>query len=137
MNNGIIYANVDVSVNWETLLRLVNESKDYDLKMYLANDKADKYDLGNAILMQAMCTQLVEALQTTWNIPGEMPVYHVVLGNKFFVTMNEQQQQSSFLEIFALPLCSIWLGDGMITAFEKPEITIHTVALLDALSIIN
>ena len=59
------------------------------------------------------------------------------LGNKFFETINEQDQRSFFLAIFALPLCSIQLGDAMITGFEKPEITIHMAVLLDALTTLS
>ena len=63
---------------------------------------------------------------------------HLVFGNKFFETMNEQDQQSFFLAIFDLPLLYIKLGYSykeleVIATIEKPEITICTVALLNAL----
>ena len=51
--------------------------------------------------------------------------------------MDEQDQQNYFLAVFAIPLQSIWLDEGMTTGFDKPQITIHTSALLDTLTTLN
>ena len=64
MNEGIVYA--DVSTNWERLLRYAYEYPSFSGKLVLSDDKADKYDFSNEILMRAMHTQLVEAHQAKW-----------------------------------------------------------------------
>ena len=56
MNKAIIYNDADVRVNW---VYYVWECP-YELR--LSDDKADKYNFSNAILMRVMHAQLVEAL---------------------------------------------------------------------------
>ena len=127
MNERIVYNNANVSANWETLLNPIIE---VTYKLVLPNDKADIYNFSNVILMQAMCTWLVEALQARRNIQ------RVVIGSKFFETMNEQDQWSFFLAIFALPPPAITKLEASYED-EKPEITISTVVLLDALTALS
>ena len=86
MNEGIIYNDADVSANWQTLLFSILKTSGPKL----TDDKADKYGFGNAILMRMMCTELIEFLHI-----AEASCFwkgSVELGNKFFQTMNEQDQ---------------------------------------------
>ena len=110
MSQAIIYNDADVLANWAELLRAAGET---DGNMLDFSDHiTDKYGFSKESLIWAMCPLLVYSFQANWKISDlnfVFPVqYCVVLGNKFFQTMNEQDQQSFFLAIFfALLLHSI------------------------------
>jgi hypothetical protein len=61
----------------------------------------------------------------------------MIFGNKFFATMNEEQQRSFLRRILALPVRFFVVGNATNHGAEKPAITIHTSALLDALADLN
>ena len=72
INEANIYNNADVSANWARLLRHVHESNNSFLHVYLTDDKADKYNFSDAVLMQVMRTRLVEALRAKWTYLDNM-----------------------------------------------------------------
>jgi hypothetical protein len=127
------------SENWEKLFKYIirlgsmsrHAHRRYeDIYVELDDGEADRYDFSNAILMRRMRERLVEALQ------GEgrpRRIGYLAFGNKFFMTMNEQQQQSFFSSIFNLPVLNITVGEETEEWTENPAITISTPALLESL----
>jgi hypothetical protein len=130
--------NVDVNAasdNWEKLFEKLEEEFDeegegdgfiYDVD--LSDSEADRYDFGNELLMSRIRERLVAALQRS-----AYSISYLTFGNKFFMTMNEQQQQSFFLNIFNLPVSGIRVGEETDNITESSAITISTSALLEAL----
>jgi hypothetical protein len=129
------------SENWEELFNHLHDCE-IEHVIFLKDNVSDDYDFANEILMPRMRERLVEALQ-------EIDCIHnLEFGNKFFMTMDEQQQRSFFHSIFNLRVCDITLGeapDNIIRVLgiavreatdnikENPAITISTSALLDTL----
>jgi hypothetical protein len=128
-----VEANVP-SQNWEKLLLEIHEGLGLGgrIDVDLSNSQADLYDFANAILMRRMRERLVEALQRTART-GMVEFETLFFGNKFFMNMNEQQQQSFFHGIFNLPIWSILVGVATDNRTESPAITINTSALLETL----
>jgi hypothetical protein len=130
MDEADVEAN-DASANWEILLRDIREDLCYGaIHVELTDSNADLYDYANEILTRTMRDRLVETLRTTVSM---VQFSYLTFGNKFFITMNEQQQQSFFDSIFNLPVCSIEIGQATDASSESPAITINTSALLEAL----
>jgi hypothetical protein len=75
-----------------------------------------------------MGERLIETIEreTPW-------ISDLTFGNKFFMTMNEQQQQSFFGSIFNLRVWSIMVREAADNITENPAITISTSALLENL----
>jgi hypothetical protein len=125
----------EVSTPWEALLRDIRENRELDV-IDLSDSKLALYDFSNALRMHSLGERLTDTLRTAWIRPSHA-YYKVTFGCKFFATMNEQQQQSFFRTIFALPVGIVEVGDATNNGVEKPVITIHTLALLDALANLN
>jgi hypothetical protein len=123
-----------ITANWNALLKRIREQKyGSNDTIYLSDSRAADYDFANAHLMQTMRQRLVQAFQE-WHSPS-FGWWSLEIGNKFFETMNENEQRSFLLVVVALPqLHSLKIGETTddCTA-EKPPITISTSALLDAL----
>jgi hypothetical protein len=118
---------------WENLFKYIRACGD-DGEVNLRDSDDDLYDFANEILMPRMRERLVEEIQRRAYSIG-----YLRLGNKFFMTMNEQQQQSFFRSIFSLWLqkCSISVGEATDNSTESPAITISTPALLETLHHLN
>jgi hypothetical protein len=112
------------SENWDELF------KDIRLKpvIILRDSQADRYDFANPILMRRMRERLVETLQGVHGRIGPL-----TFGNKFFMTMNEQEQQDFFRSIFNVRATHINLGEATNNHTESPAITISTSALIETL----
>jgi hypothetical protein len=122
--------------NWEKLFSEIRKGGNRWLSVKLSDSKADQYDFANEILMPRMRERLVEALQRLTQIDptGSLTAFTFSFGNKFFRTLNEQQQQSFFHSIFNLPVWRITVGeDETVDTTESPAITISTPALLETL----
>jgi hypothetical protein len=122
-----VEANAAASEKWEKLFKYIRvcsyESVD------LSDSQADRYDFANEILMRRMRDRLVETLQR-----NRYSIGYLTFGNKFFMTVNEQQQQSFFGSIFNLPVWRITVGEDETDEWaESPAITISTPALLETL----
>jgi hypothetical protein len=79
----------DTSANWEALPRDIRVFDVIDL----SDSDEDYYDFSNELLMRTMRERLLEALQIFWTDSLCIQYgYYVIVGNKFFATMNEQQQ---------------------------------------------
>jgi hypothetical protein len=100
-----------------------------------SDSEAELYDFSNELRVRPLRERLVEALQTTWAKPDNFLT--VVLGNKFFATMPEQQQRSFLRAIFQFSVRYFIVGDATNDGTEKPAITVCTAALLDALAYLN
>jgi hypothetical protein len=133
-----IEANDAASENWEKLFSQIQECTNRpgwgDMTVTLPDTDADVYDFANATLMRRMRERLVEVLQRT--APNASYAY-LMFGNKFFMTMNEEQQRSFFHRIFRLPVwggyCSISVGEATDNGTVSLAITISNAALLDTL----
>jgi hypothetical protein len=135
--NGATDTDATLTANWEELLKRIREQKQYgsNYNIYLTDGRtADYYGYANAVLMETMRPRLVQALQT-WH-SSSLGRWSFEIGNKFFETMNENEQRRFLLVVVALPqLHSLKIGVTAddCTTTEKPAITISTSALLDAL----
>jgi hypothetical protein len=122
-----VEGNVD-SKNWDKLLSKIRKGRGRVLSVKLTDSEADRYGFANAILMRRMIERLVETLQRSaeW-------IHDLEFGNKFFMTMNEEQQRSFFGSIFNLRVWNIRVGEATDNTTESPAITISTPALLETL----
>jgi hypothetical protein len=140
--------NVDAnaaSENWESFFQKLAEEPEIDeegnwhfpafMKVELSDSQADLYDFDNAVLVRRMRERLVEALQVL--APVVPQGLDLKFGNRFFMTMNQQQQQSFFGSIFNLPVSNIKVGEATDHSTESPAITICTPALLETLTQLN
>jgi hypothetical protein len=120
---------------WNELFSSVQEGwRNGLIKVDLSDSKADLYDVANEILMRRMQERLVETLQgMAPAIAPNTPYTSLTLGNKFFMTMDQQQQRIFFHRIFNLRLESISVGEATDKSTESPAITINTSALLESL----
>jgi hypothetical protein len=136
--------NVDAnaaSENWESFFQKLAEEPEIDeegnwhfpafMEVELSDSQADLYDFDNAVLVRRMRERLVEALQVL--APVVPQGLDLKFGNRFFMTMNQQQQQSFFGSIFNLPVSNIKVGEATDHSTESPAITICTPALLETL----
>jgi hypothetical protein len=119
------------SRNWKYLFSDIQEQCRRgrgDISVELPDDEAYMYDFDNESLMPRMRERLIETLQEATS----MTLCGVTFGNKFFMTMDEEQQRSFFHRIFSLRFWRIGVGvtDRWATS---TEITISTSALLDSL----
>jgi hypothetical protein len=127
--------------NWENLLQRIREGRIVHLD--LSDHQAENYLLTNEMQMRAMRDRLVEALEVWARVQAENPTFYwleldsLIFGNKFFAGMDEQRQRRFFRTIFALPVCTISLGETSKNDTEKPAITICALALLDDLATLN
>jgi hypothetical protein len=124
------------SENWEKLISTIPQqwSYDYRIDVELPDSKADQYDFANEILMRSMRERLVETLHS---VAPDTCFMFLTFGNKFFMTMDEEQQRSFFHSIFNLPVTTIDIGDATDNTAESPAITISTPALLETLPQLN
>jgi hypothetical protein len=120
-----VEANAAASENWE---KLFSQKRYGGLDFDLTDSKADWYDFANEILMRRMQERLEETFR---RFPCS--IGHLTFGNKFFMTMNEQQQRSFFHCIFNLAACGISVGQATDNSKESTAITISTPALLETL----
>jgi hypothetical protein len=119
------------SRRWEGLFSEIHDywSRFEVIHVNFHDSEADRYDFSNEILMPRMRERRVDTLQSFTNSIG-----YLTFGNKFFMTMNEQQQRSFFSSIFNLPVWGITVGDDEMEEWtENPAITISTPALLETL----
>jgi hypothetical protein len=122
-----VEANAAASENWEKLFKLIRECS-YGDEVNLSDSTTDLYDFSNEILMRRMQERLVETLQR-----NPYSIGYLTFGNKFFMTMNEQDQQSFFDSVFNLRVFIIRVGEATDNSKESPAITINTTALLRTL----
>jgi hypothetical protein len=120
-----VEANAAASENWEELFKFIRSNT--VVRVDLSDSKADLYDFANEILMRRMQERLVERLQRSLWFQA------LTFGNKFFMTMDEQQQQSFFRCIFNHPATTIRVGEETDNSTESSAITINTAALLETL----
>jgi hypothetical protein len=132
-------ANTASEANWEKLFQEIAEEPEIDEEGYiytmgvnLSDSQAELYDFADEIIMLRMQERLVERLHKNADWIG-----HLEFGNKFFMAMDEQQQQSFFHGIFILPSKSILVGEATDDTMESPAITICTSALLETLPQLN
>jgi hypothetical protein len=119
------------SENWEDLLSMLNDEEFSPFYLNLDDSKADRCDFANEILMRRMRERMVETLERT---PNRAQFSELTFGNKFFMTMNEQQQQTFFHSIFNLPAETIDIGRATDNNAEsRAAITMSTSALLETL----
>jgi hypothetical protein len=127
-----------VSENWEKLFKKIRECSYGYGSVDLSDSVADRYDFANEILMPRMRERLVAELQSLQRVRvTSMRMINLSFGNKFFMTMNEQQQQSFFHSIFNLRVQGITVGEETDNTTESPAITINTSALLETLPHLN
>jgi hypothetical protein len=117
------------SDKWDKLFSKFRQAWNRILFVELPDSKADQYGFANAILMRRMLERLVETLQRVTS----RRIDNLTFGNKFFMTMNEQQQQSFFGSIFNLRVWGIKVGEKTDSSTESSAITISTPALLETL----
>jgi hypothetical protein len=132
-----VHANA-ASRNWGKLFHKLAKEPEIDeetgyqlnvsMEVNLSDSQADLYDFANEVLMLRMRERLVETLQRT-----AYSISYLTFGNKFFMTMNEEQQRSFFVSIFNLRVGSIKVGEATDNSTESPAITICTPALLETL----
>jgi hypothetical protein len=123
------------SENWEKLLSKIREHSRFGVtNVKLSDSEADLYHFADEIYMRRMRARVVETLQT---VTSTHPSGYLTFGSKFFMTMNEQQQQSFFHSIFNLPAFGIYVGEVTDEGTESPESTISTPALLETLPQVN
>jgi hypothetical protein len=120
--------------NWKRLFKERDEGDSDFAEFDLRDSQADRYDFANGILMRRMRERLVETLQ---RMASRHRRGHLTFGNKFFMTVDEQQQQSFFHSIFNLPVEDITVGEVTYNSEESPAITISTPALLETLPQLN
>jgi hypothetical protein len=127
-----VEANDAVSENWEKLFSRIHQGREEygSNNVDLRDCKEDLYDFSNAPLMRRMQERLVETLQIA---TGRVCIDYLTFGNKFFITMNEQQQRSFFHVIFNLSSDGIIVGEETANSTESSAITISTAALLETL----
>jgi hypothetical protein len=123
-NDAMNVAEYSALENWERLFSEIQ--KGCFLSVELTDSEADRYGFANEILMPRMRERVVETLRSRH-------IDYLKFGNKFFMTMSEQQQQSFFLSIFTLPATRIFIGEETDSSTESPAITISTSALLETL----
>jgi hypothetical protein len=135
-----VEANAAASEKWEKLFEKLEEESEIDEDgsddegphVLLGDFVADRYDFANELLMPRMRERLVEALQIMAGAISSLS-----LGNKFFITMNKQQQRSFFHSIFNLRVWQIMVGEATDDTTESPAITIYTPSLLETLPQLN
>jgi hypothetical protein len=122
-----VNANAASEANWEELFQELAEEPEGGVEVLLGDIHADRYDFANRILMRRMRERLVAALLVSASSLS------LSFGNKFFMTMNEQEQRDFFHDIFSLPVSTISIGEAMDNTTASQAITICTPALLENL----
>jgi hypothetical protein len=119
--------NVRANFAWEDVFSRIHRG---ELLIDFSDSRADLYGFANEIQMRRRQERYIRALQRMTHI---MPDGSLTFGNKFFMTMDEEQQQSFFGSIFKLQIGSITVGEATDNRTESPAITISTSALIETL----